>query len=141
MNEPDRPAPAGTANGTGPRIRVRVHYNLRQGGFAVVNPSTGRVVCYVDDITLDGGVEFRVQGGTLDRIRAEGRRAVCAYALGLVAAVDTCPDVSGLPRVTFNPWRARTFTLGGQPIHAAQAVIFAGRAGWLPQAAGAPGSA
>jgi len=62
----------GAATGPGPGIRVRVHYNLHRGGFSVVSRTTGRVIGHAGDITL-ADVEFRVQQGTLARIRAEGR--------------------------------------------------------------------
>ncbi len=129
----------GAATGPGPGIRVRVHYNLHRGGFSVVSRTTGRVIGHAGDITL-ADVEFRVQQGTLARIRAEGRRAVCAYAIGTVTAINTRPGTAGLPRVTFSPWRADTFTLDGHPVRAAPAVIFADRAGWLPPCTTASGA-
>jgi hypothetical protein len=125
------PQPASAANGPRTGTRVRVHYNLHAGGFSVVNPATGRVEWRAADITLTG-VQFRVQPAGLARIRATGRREVCAYATGLVAAVSTAPDLAGLRKVTFNPYRAPAFTIGGEPVHAAPAVIFAAAAGWLP---------
>jgi hypothetical protein len=96
----------------------------------VVDPRTGRVIAGVDDITLTG-VTFRVQPGGLARIRRHRQRAVCAYAIGTVAAVGTSPDVSGHDRVSFNPFAADTFMCNGQPITGAATVIFRDRAGWV----------
>ena len=116
-----------------PGQRVRVHYNLHRHCFSVISTATGRVIAHVTDITLTG-VQFRVQPAGLAKIRAEGRRAVCAYVIGTVAQVNTAPPLAGRRRVTFNPYRADTFTCGDEPIYAAVEVIFADRAGWIPPA-------
>lgn len=108
--------------------RVRVHYNLHRGGFVVSRG--GRVACYADDVTLTGA-SFRVQPGGLRRIRERKQRAVCAYVVGTLAALDTAPYVGGLRRVAFNPYRADTFTTDdGQPVTTAGRVIFSGHHGW-----------
>jgi hypothetical protein len=116
-----------------PGLRVRVHYNLHRGGFSVISTATGRVIAHVTDITMTG-VRFRVQPAGLAQIRAERRRAVCAYAIGTVAQVNTAPSLAGRRRVTFNPYRADTFTCDDEPIYAAADVIFAARAGWIQPA-------
>jgi hypothetical protein len=117
-----------------PGQRVRVHVNLHRGDFSVVDPKASRVIAHVQDITLTG-VEFRVQPGGLRRIRKQGRREVCAYALGIVAALNSHPDLAGRDRVTFHPFRAGTFTCNGQPIFHAPEVVFSARAGWVTPAA------
>lgn len=109
--------------------RMRVHYNLHRGDFSVTDPSIGRVVANVTDITLTD-VTFRVQPSGLRRIRERGTREVCAYVVGIVATVNTGPAVTGMRRVTFNPHRADTFTTDGQPIHAADRITFANAYGW-----------
>jgi hypothetical protein len=76
-------------------MHVRVHYNLYRGGFSVV--VGGHVVAVVPDITLTA-VRFYVQPTGLARIRREGRRVVCAYATGVIAAVGTAPDITGMQR-------------------------------------------
>jgi hypothetical protein len=108
-------------------MHVRVHYNLYRGGFSVV--VGGHVVAVVSDITLTA-VRFYVQPTGLARIRREGRRVVCAYATGVIAAVGTAPDITGMQRVRFNlaPDRPDTFTLDDDtPVHAAPRVVFAPR--------------
>ncbi len=124
-----------------PGERMRVHVNLHRGDFSVTDPKADRVIAHVRDITLTE-VEFRVQAGCQERARRENRRQVCAYAVGLVAAVNTAPDVSGWHRVTLRRMAA-TFTFhqrlsadgfdpGGEPVQSASLVVFAGKAGWVP---------
>jgi hypothetical protein len=113
-----------------PGTRVRVHYNLHRGGFSVVSRTTGRVVAWVRDITLTD-VVFRVQASGLARIRREHCRAVCAYAVGTIESVNDDPETNGQHRVTFNPYRADTFTMNGSPVHSALRVTFANAAGWV----------
>lgn len=121
--------------------RLRVHVNLHRGDFSIVVPGTGRVIGHAADVTMTG-VTFRVRPGGLRRIREQGHREVCAYAIGTVTAADTGPDVAGMARITFNPYRADTFTCDGQPVTQAAEVVFAGRAGWSRQmtAANGPGA-
>lgn len=103
---------------------VRVHVNLHKQQLAVADPRTARVLCYVHDITLTD-VEFRHQPGCVARIRRQQRRAVCAYARGRVAAVDTHPPASGR-RVRYNPFHRPDFHLADtdEPITAADLVLF-----------------
>jgi hypothetical protein len=117
--------------------RLRVH-NLHRKDFSVVDPRTGRVIASVADITLRG-VTFHVQPRCLERIRQSGQRAVCAYAIGVVQAVGTAPDVTGWTQITFNPRRADTFTTrAGHPVGCSALVVFSGAYGYSPAAAGAP---
>ncbi len=46
-------------------------------------------------------------------------------------AVNASPDVSAMQRVTFNPYRADTFTSDGEPILTAKQVTFMHAAGWI----------
>lgn len=119
-------------------LRVHVYRNLRRGDWSVRDPGTGLVIGHASDITLSGA-RFRVQPAGVERILRTGRRLVCAYAVGQVAGAGSAPDVNGWRRVTFNPWRARTFTLDGDAITEAGLVVFAGGAGWVPPAS--PGRA
>lgn len=119
---------------------VRIHFNLHKGGYTITDPRAGRVSGWVTTATLTG-VRFRVKPGTLAKIREDGRRAVCAYATGILTSYgDTAPDTAGMAKVTFSPWRpADTFTLadGTTPVTEADAVVFAAASrkqgyGWLP---------
>jgi hypothetical protein len=120
-----------------PGLRVGVHVNLHRGDLSVNYPPTGRVAAHVPAITLDG-VEFRVQPSCLRSMRGQGRRAVCAYAVGTIAGLDPEPDTSGLVRVTFKPFDDDTFTVDradtvdpGLPVLRAGRVTFARKAGWV----------
>lgn len=117
-----------------PGQRVRVHYHLRRKDFSVTDPRLSLVIANVADITLADAV-FRVQPGGLARIREQGQRAVCAYAVGTVTAVSSGPDLPGWGRVTFNPFRADTFTLDGEPVTRTPLVVFAGAYAWVPPGA------
>lgn len=90
-----------------PGRRVRVHVNLHQQRFAVVDPATTTVIAYVDDITLTA-VRFRHQPACVRKVRERGVRAVCAYALGVIESLDTTSPVRGR-RVAYNPFRRPDF--------------------------------
>ncbi|WP_158889051.1 hypothetical protein [Amycolatopsis anabasis] len=107
-----------------PGQRVRVHVNLHLRRLSVVNPRSGRVIGYVDDITLTA-VRFRYQPACVRRIREEGVRSVCAYALGIVKSVNTNPaEVSGRP-VKYNPFIRPDFHYEtGESVTQADRVLF-----------------
>jgi hypothetical protein len=105
--------------------RVRVHVNLHLQRLAVADPLTARILCYVDDITLQG-ITFRVQEACVDRVQATGRRKVCAYAVGTVVAWDQEPARTG-PVVTYNPHRSRYFHFRetGEQVNGLERALFA----------------
>lgn len=108
-----------------PGMRVRVHYNLRRGGFSIV--VRNRVAANVPCITLTA-VTFHVQPAGVARIRRKRRREVCAYATGVIEEFGIAPDISSMQRVRFSPdpGRPDTFTLDdGTPVHFAPRVVFA----------------
>lgn len=90
-----------------PGQRVRVHVNLHKQRLSVIDPRAGRVITYVDDITLTD-VRFRHQPACVEKVRARGVRAVCAYAIGMVEAVNTHPPEVGR-RVRYNPFTRPDF--------------------------------
>lgn len=99
-------------------MRVKLYWNLHKDCFSVMDASTGRVAFHAATVALRD-VTFKVQAGGLARAKAERKRNVHAFAIGeLVEAVRV-----GGERVSYNPFRADTFTLGdGRAIHAAAAV-------------------
>ena len=113
-----------------PGTPVKVYYNLHKGGYSVVSRATGRVVAWVQDITLTD-VTFRVQPAGVRRIRERHQREVVAYVIGTIKDVESGPDVAGMRQVAFNPYRADTFTIDGEPIYAAPVVTFTGAYGWV----------
>lgn len=110
---------------------VRVHLNLHRGDFSITDPKSGRVMASCDDVTLSG-VTFKVSETTRQRVIAKQRRRVHAWALGTLVAVDAKPRVDGLELITYNPYRAPTFTtLAGTPVTEAKEVVFVDRYGHL----------
>lgn len=124
------PKDPATTDLIGPGTTVKVYYNLNKGGYSVVSRTTGRVVGWVQDITLTD-VTFRVQPAGVRRIRERHQREVVAYVIGTIKDVESGPDVSGMRQVTFNPYRASTFTIDGEPVHTAPVVTFTGSYGWV----------
>lgn len=111
--------------------RVKVHLNLQRGDFSITSLATGRVELSAADVTLQD-VTFRVSETTRLKILRTKRRRVHAWAIGTLTAVDTNPSVTGRRQVSYNPYRAPTFTDGGgTPVEAAPEVVFAGKFGWL----------
>lgn len=111
--------------------RVRVHLNLHRGDFSISDPKTGKVWASADDVTLSG-VTFTVSETTRQRVLAKNRRRVHAWAVGTLVGADLKPNVDGLETITYNPYRAGTFTLpGDRPITEAKEVAFANRYGYL----------
>jgi hypothetical protein len=110
--------------------RVRVHLNLHRGDWSISDPRTGLVLRSATDVTLEG-VTFHVSETTRQRIIERKRRRVHAWAIGQLLAVDTAPDLAGLEPVTYNPFRAPTFTTTeGEPVTAAPLMHFVERKGW-----------
>jgi hypothetical protein len=112
-----------------------VHYNLRKGGFSVT--INGRVVANVQDITLTGPVRFQVEKSGPARIRRRGRREVVARADGVIKAIRSSPDITGMRQVTFNAERGDTFETvdDRQPIKIVPGgAVFAGAYAWIDPA-------
>ncbi len=116
---------------------VRVHVNLTRGDFTICAPkSPYKKLGSASDVTLVD-VTFKVsEKGRQYCVDKQGRW-VHAWAFGTLAAFDSDPDLDGVERVTYNPFRAPTFTLAdGSPVHTAPAVSFAGRYGYLTKPPG-----
>ncbi|WP_067819891.1 hypothetical protein [Actinomadura kijaniata] len=112
--------------------RVRVHFNLHNKLWSIIplaGPGKGRVAANLTDITLAGGVEFRVSRAGWERCRRQGRRSVHAYCVGLAEAINSSPDLEPLVRVTYNPARGPDFqrTDTSAAITLAERVVFAKR--------------
>lgn len=113
--------------------RVRIHVNLHREDFSVVDPKTGRVVANVADAVM-ADVTFRVQEGGRQRVLKTRCRSVHAYAIGTLVATNTQPELAGLRRVSYNPYRSAHFdTEDGQSITEASTATFANRACWIPE--------
>ena len=99
---------------------IRVHRNLNRACWSVTRP--GARVAHVEAIQLEGAT-FVVQPGGRARVLRTGVRAVHAYAKGMEAHPADIPP--GAVRVTYNPFRAPTFTTEtGSPVVRADRVLF-----------------
>jgi hypothetical protein len=104
--------------------RVRVHFNLHRGDWVIGDPSTGKVITYVDDVVLTG-VRFVVSAAGLARSKRLGKRTVHAHAVGTLDAWNTRTRPDGGTHVTYNPKRCGSFTTGdGTPVSRATRAHF-----------------
>ncbi|MFD8560662.1 hypothetical protein ACFV1N_25595 [Streptosporangium canum] len=107
-----------------------VHLNLRTGYFSISDRRTKRVLYHAIDVTLED-VTFIVHETTRQRVISERCRRVHAWALGTLVDFDSNPDVRGMTRVTYNPYRCGHFTTtDGTPVERAALMIFRDRAGY-----------
>lgn len=113
-----------------PGTVVRVHVNLTRGDFTICDPKTRRKIGSATDVVLRN-VTFKVSEAVRQSCIAHQARWVHAWATGELVALDTVPSVEGGRKVTYNPFRAPTFTVDGEPIHYADEVTFVGRHGYL----------
>lgn len=108
--------------------RVAVHYNLRVGGYAIAAKAGGRILAYVDTVTLSD-VRFTVHESTRQRVITRHRRKVHAWAIGTLESVS---ETSHGPRkLSYNPYRCGSFTVDGSPVDHLERVTFAGTYGWI----------
>jgi hypothetical protein len=112
--------------------RVAVHLNLRTGRFTIAAKCGGNKMADADTVTLEQ-VTFKVYETTRQYTIRHNRRRVHAYAVGTLVAIDAREDTRELEQVTYNPFRAPTFTSrrDGRPVHNADRVHFADRVGHL----------
>jgi hypothetical protein len=102
---------------------VDVYFNLHKRLWSVRDRKTRRVVAHLDGITLSD-VTFKVSAAGNERVRAEGRKNVHAFARGtVVATVSFYGPSQSEPAtfITYNPYENTTFVRKdtGTPIHTA----------------------
>lgn len=99
---------------------MRVHRNLNRSTWSLTEP--GERVRHAEAVTL-ARVTFRVSQAGRARVLARRCRAVHAWAVGTPTAES---PAGPLVRVTYNPFRADSFTRTdtGAPVHAAAFVVF-----------------
>ena len=98
-------------------LYVRVYKNLHNGLFSVQHK--GRVIAHVSHITLVG-VTFSVQPAGRAKVLATKCKQVHAFVNGTVS-YGGCGSYA--ERVSYNPYRAETFTNAtAQPVTAANVV-------------------
>lgn len=99
---------------------MRVHRNLNRGTWSLTEP--GQAVRHAEAVTL-ARVTFKVSAAGRARVLARRVRAVHAWAAGTLTEEQ---PAGPFVRVSYNPYRAETFTRAdnGAPIHAAAFVVF-----------------
>jgi hypothetical protein len=99
-------------------MQVHVYFNLRTGLWSVRDPKTRKVIDHRHSLTLRS-VRFVVSEASRQRVLRERRRAVHAWAVGIIC------EGAGSVRVTYNPYRCGTFTTeDGSAVHVAELVEF-----------------
>lgn len=110
---------------------VRLHVNLTTGKFVLSNPKGRKKIGDCSDVVLRD-VEFRVSEKQRQWVIAHKMRQVHAFAFGTLVEFDSAPITDGLTGVTYNPFRAPTFTtFDGEPVESAKTVTFVDRKGWM----------
>jgi hypothetical protein len=113
--------------------QVRVHVNLTRGDFTICDPKTKRKTGSAKTVVLRD-VTFKVSEAVRQSCINKQARWVHAWAFGTLVALDTAPLTEGHPVVTYNPFRAPTFTtVDGTPVHTAKEVAFVGRCGYITE--------
>lgn len=99
--------------------KVRVYWNLHKDCYSIQTKTDKdwKVTLHADQVRLQD-VQFIVQPGNRDRVRAEQRKNVHAFMVG-----TWVPDQLGfgIP-VRYNPYLHDTFVADGEAIHAAEYV-------------------
>lgn len=113
---------------------VRVHVNLTRGDFTLCDPKTKRKIGSAKTVVLRD-VTFKVSEAVRQSCIKHGQRWVHAWAFGTIVSLDTEPLTEGHPPVKYNPFRAGTFTVDGEPVWSAKEVAFVGRCGYVTEAA------
>lgn len=105
-------------------MRVRVYYNIHKHVWSVQEHIPGRgwrVRHHALALVLEG-VTFKVSEAGRQRVIREKRKNVHAYAIGQLVTLDTFEYDQ--ERISYNPYKGASFTLGGTPIESADCVVF-----------------
>lgn len=89
-----------------------IYFNLHRRGWSIRNPQTGLVENKgtVTMFILLRDVRFKVNEKARQRVIAEQRKNVHAFACGEIASFDpTVADLDGTVPVTYNPYKAGHF--------------------------------
>lgn len=84
----------------------------------------GRVVHRLTDFVARN-VTFKVNEAGRLRVNAERQKNVHAFVCA-TSFEEVVINPLGLRRVSYNPYKGSTFTVGGEPIFRADAVLFSG---------------
>lgn len=109
-------------------MRVRVYYNLNRSVWSVQHylPGKGwRVREHLTSLVLED-VEFKVYEAGRQRVLANKRKNVHAFAIGELVSRDGSGYTDHLPRAGYNPYRAPYFvnTVTGKRVDRTSRAIF-----------------
>lgn len=98
--------------------------NLHTGGFSTKH--RGKVVHRFDSAYISGMVKFQVSDAGNSRARNEKQRNVHAYivsheAPNMVNAQDMTKYVKGLQKISYNPFKDKSFMVDSKPVKSASA--------------------
>ena len=117
-------------------MKVKIYRNLQKKTFSVVDQATGRVAFYADFFVV-ANARFKVQKAGRQRVLREGRKNVHAFVVGELREIIGKDREGGVvntlkssflihdeyKKVSYNPYKAATFTSNGQAVSEAQEVI------------------
>lgn len=113
----------------------QIYFNLHKRGWSIRNPQTGRVENKQDLKTyvLLKGVTFKVNEKARQRVIAEKRKNVHAFACGEIAGYEPSLEFLGaVVPVTYNPYKAGHFVRKdagheGEAVHGCRLLILSTR--------------
>lgn len=105
---------------------IRVYRNLHKNQWSMVRKAEGgpwHVYDHQDDLALMG-VTFHVSEAGRQRVIAEQRKNVHAYAKGGLVGHAVSHKGAALLHATYNPYNGPHFTVAGKPISGARTAYF-----------------
>jgi len=110
-------------------MNVRIYWNLNKDCVSIQDAKTRKVIGYAKSVLLEN-VSFVVSEANRQRAIRDKQRNVHAYACGTLTAADWIENKTNSPitwngadtaklnrRVSYNPFRAATFTIDNAPIY------------------------
>ncbi len=107
---------------------VQVYFNLHRKCWSVREKQSRRVIAHMDKLALKDCI-FKVSEAGRQRVLSSGHKNVHAYVEGQLMPVPETGTVIG--ELYYNPYKQSTFTMNGEPVHQAAAVLFTGKTAYL----------
>ncbi len=106
--------------------KVKVHYNLHEGGFTIASAKTGLVLAYAPVVNLIN-VKTTVRENDRQMVIAKGAKNVHAHIVGYFTFNSI--DMEGARQMTYNPYVHATFVdkETKEPILIAEQVLCVGK--------------
>jgi hypothetical protein len=100
-----------------------IYRNLRTGGFSIRHK--GLVIERIQEgVAFD--VTFKVNEGGRQRVLREKQKNIHSFVVAAGLARKTDRSHEGLAEIKYNPYKQNCFTIDGEPIQRAAAVLFKG---------------